>query len=107
MRLVYFAWVRERVGRTDEEVEPAAVRSRPSPISCGWLRTRGEEYEYAFENEGVVRAAIDHVHVKTGCADCRSARDRVLPAHDRRLGGVDRRSDPVRRVRYRGARLTP
>ena len=30
-----------------------------------WLKGRGEEYDYAFENEGVVRAAIDHVHVKT------------------------------------------
>ena len=29
-----------------------------------WLKGRGEEYDYAFENEGVVRAAIDHVHVK-------------------------------------------
>jgi molybdopterin synthase sulfur carrier subunit len=29
-----------------------------------WLKTQGEEYEYAFENENIVRAAIDHVHVK-------------------------------------------
>jgi molybdopterin synthase sulfur carrier subunit len=29
-----------------------------------WLRGRGEEYAYAFENEGVVRAAIDRAHAK-------------------------------------------
>ena len=29
-----------------------------------WLRGRGEEYAYAFEDPGVVRAAIDRVHVK-------------------------------------------
>ena len=29
-----------------------------------WLKARGEEYAYAFENEDVVRAAIDHTHVK-------------------------------------------
>ncbi len=63
MRLVYFAWVRERVGRTDEEVDlPSSIATVADLV--GWLRSRGEEYEYAFENEGVVRAAIDHVHVK-------------------------------------------
>jgi molybdopterin synthase sulfur carrier subunit len=63
MRLVYFAWVRERVGRTDEEVDlPSSVMTVADLVR--WLRSRGEEYEYAFENEGVVRAAIDHVHVK-------------------------------------------
>ena len=34
----------------------------------GWLKGRGEEYAYAFENEGVVRAAVDHVHVKPDAA---------------------------------------
>ena len=34
MKLVYFAWVRERVGKTDEEVDAAGRRSRPSPIWC-------------------------------------------------------------------------
>jgi molybdopterin synthase sulfur carrier subunit len=63
MKLVYFAWVRERVGKTDEEVEvPEGIVSVTDLVL--WLRSRGEEYEYAFENEGIVRAAIDHVHVK-------------------------------------------
>ncbi|WP_210485100.1 molybdopterin converting factor subunit 1 [Microvirga antarctica] len=62
MRLVYFAWVRERIGRTDEEVDlPAAVVTIADLVS--WLRERGEEYAYAFENDGIVRAAMDHVHV--------------------------------------------
>jgi molybdopterin synthase sulfur carrier subunit len=63
MRLVYFAWVRERVGRTDEEVEPPQSVATVADL-VRWLRTRGEEYELAFENENVVRAAIDHVHAK-------------------------------------------
>jgi sulfur-carrier protein len=63
MRLVYFAWVRERVGKMDEDVElPEQVATVAELVR--WLKTRGEEYEYAFENERVVRAAIDHVHVK-------------------------------------------
>ncbi len=63
VKLVYFAWVRERVGRPEEEVEPpAGVRTVADLVR--WLKGRGEEYAYAFENEGVVRAAVDHTHVK-------------------------------------------
>jgi molybdopterin synthase sulfur carrier subunit len=29
-----------------------------------WLRTRGPEYEHAFANAEIVRAAIDKTHVK-------------------------------------------
>ena len=63
MKLVYFAWVRERVGKTDEEVDlPDGIGTVAELVR--WLKSRGEEYEYAFENEGIVRVAIDHVHVK-------------------------------------------
>jgi molybdopterin synthase sulfur carrier subunit len=63
LKLVYFAWVRERVGKTEETVEVPAGTATVADL-VRWLKTRGEEYEYAFENEGVVRAAIDHTHVK-------------------------------------------
>ena len=63
VRLVYFAWVRERIGRPDEEVDlPAGIETVADLVR--WLRTRGEEYAYAFEDEGVVRAAVDRAHVK-------------------------------------------
>lgn len=67
MKLIYFAWVRERIGKPDEDVElPAGIATVADLV--GWLKTRGVEYEYAFENEGVVRAAIDRVHVKPDAA---------------------------------------
>jgi molybdopterin synthase sulfur carrier subunit len=67
LRLVYFAWVRERVGKTDEDVEvPNEVGTVSELVT--WLKSRGEEYEYAFENEGVVRAAINHAHVRPDAA---------------------------------------
>ena len=63
MKLVYFSWVRERVGKTEEEVDlPEDVVTVADLVR--WLKSRGEEYGYAFENEAIVRAAIDHVHVK-------------------------------------------
>lgn len=67
MKLVYFAWVRERIGRAEEEVSlPPDVRTVAD--LANWLRARGEEYAYAFENPAVVRAAIDRRHVRPDAA---------------------------------------
>ncbi|MFK5597360.1 molybdopterin converting factor subunit 1 [Methylobacterium sp. HMF5984] len=63
MKLVYFAWVRERVGRPEETVTPPAEVATVGDL-IGWLKGRGEEYAHAFEQDGVVRAAIDKVHAK-------------------------------------------
>jgi molybdopterin synthase sulfur carrier subunit len=63
MKLLYFAWVRERVGKPEEEiVPPGEVRTVAGLMQ--WLAGRGEEYAYAFENPKVIRAAIDRTHVK-------------------------------------------
>lgn len=59
----YFAWVREKVGRADERLDvPEEVASIADLVI--WLRARGPEYEAALGAPGVVRAAIDQVHVK-------------------------------------------
>jgi molybdopterin synthase sulfur carrier subunit len=63
MKVKYFAWVRERIGKAEETVEPPeTVRTVDDLI--GWLSSRGEGYAYAFETPKVIRAAIDHAHVK-------------------------------------------
>ena len=49
--------MRERVGKPEEIVSPPDGIATVADL-IGWLKTRGEEYAYAFENEGVVRAAI-------------------------------------------------
>jgi len=67
MRVKYFAWVRERIGKAEETVEPPpGVRTVEDLIS--WLAGRGEGYAYAFEAPRVIRAAIDHAHVKQDAA---------------------------------------
>jgi sulfur-carrier protein len=67
MKLKYFAWVRERIGKAEETIEPpASVRTVDELIA--WLSTRGESYAYAFEKPRVIRAAIDHAHVKSDTA---------------------------------------
>ncbi len=63
LKLVYFAWVRERIGLPEETVRPPAEAATIADL-VRWLKTRGEGYEAAFENEAIVRAAIDHMHAR-------------------------------------------
>lgn len=63
MKLVYFAWVRERIGLAEEQAEPPPDVTTVSQLAA-WLVGRGENYAHAFENAAIVRAAIDRVHVK-------------------------------------------
>ena len=67
MKLKYFAWVRERIGKAEETIDPpASVKTVADLIA--WLATRGETYAHAFETPRVIRAAIDHAHVKQDAA---------------------------------------
>lgn len=61
MKLVYFAWVRERIGIKDEEVSlPAEVATAGDLLA--WLKQRGPEYEHALAEPRAIRIAIDKVH---------------------------------------------
>jgi sulfur-carrier protein len=63
MKLIYFAWLRERIGLPEEEVElPTEVKTIDDLMQ--WLAERSEGHAYAFENRKIVRAAIDKRHVK-------------------------------------------
>ncbi|MGN6145492.1 MAG: molybdopterin converting factor subunit 1 [Mesorhizobium sp.] len=65
MKLVYFAWVRERIGKPQEDIDlPADVETVADLLS--WLRTRGEEYEHALQHQKIIRVAIDQDHVEHG-----------------------------------------
>jgi len=67
MKVKYFAWVRERIGKSEETIEPpASVQTVGELIS--WLAGRGEAYAHAFERPLVIRAAIDHIHAKPEAA---------------------------------------
>lgn len=67
MKLRYFAWVRERIGKPEEEIEPPAGIATVADL-MGWLSRRGDEYAHAFENPKVIRAAIDRTHVRADTA---------------------------------------
>jgi molybdopterin synthase sulfur carrier subunit len=63
MRLRYFAWVRERVGVAEEEVEPPAEVASVADLMA-WLAGRDEGYAAAFAEPRTLRAAIDRTHVE-------------------------------------------
>ena len=63
MKLRYFAWVRERIGKPEEEIDPPVGIATVGDL-MGWLAQRGEEYAHAFENPRVIRAAIDRSSIR-------------------------------------------
>jgi molybdopterin synthase sulfur carrier subunit len=63
MKVRYFAWVRERVGQAEEEIDPPADVASVSDL-IAWLSTRDEGYAAAFSEPRVIRAAIDQEHVE-------------------------------------------
>jgi molybdopterin synthase sulfur carrier subunit len=63
VKVRYFAWVRERVGKVEEDVEPPPEVTTVRDLVV-WLAGQGESYAYAFENPGVVRSAVDQHHVR-------------------------------------------
>jgi molybdopterin synthase sulfur carrier subunit len=63
VKLVYFAWVRERIGRSSEEISlPAEVATAGDLIA--WLRARGPEYEHALAEPRAIRIAVERLHAK-------------------------------------------
>jgi molybdopterin synthase sulfur carrier subunit len=62
MKAVYFAWVRERIGKNEEEIAPPPEVATVADL-VAWLTKRGENYAYAFDKPQVIRAAIDRAHV--------------------------------------------
>ena len=72
MKLLYFAWLRAKIGTADEEVSP------PDDVAAGgglidWLKTRGPAYAEALANPEVVRVAVNQEYV---------GRDHALGADD-------------------------
>ena len=63
MKAVYFAWVRERIGKAEEEIDPPAEVATVGDL-ISWLAARDEIYAHAFENRRTIRAALDRAHVK-------------------------------------------
>jgi molybdopterin synthase sulfur carrier subunit len=63
VKLVYFAWLRERFGMSEEQVElPESVKSVSDLFD--WFETRGEEFANVMEHRDILQVAIDQLHVQ-------------------------------------------
>ena len=62
MRLLYFAWVRERIGTGEEEVTPPADATTVAQL-VAWLAGRSEGHAVAFAEPAKLRAAVDQAFV--------------------------------------------
>lgn len=63
VNLVYFAWVRERIGKGEEEIDlPDSVVTVRDLLEH--LKGLGEEYENALQYTNVIRVAVNQEHVE-------------------------------------------
>lgn len=62
MKILYFAWVREKTGIAEEDVSPPeSVKDVAGLIE--WLRSRGDNFAAAFYDPEVVKIAVNQDHV--------------------------------------------
>ncbi len=58
MKILYFAWVREKTGIGEETVNiPGDIRTARDLVA--WLEGRGEGFADAFANDALVRVAVN------------------------------------------------
>ena len=58
MKILYFAWLRQRTGIGEEEIElPPEVDDVAALI--GWLKRRGPEFAEALADTSAIRVAVD------------------------------------------------
>lgn len=62
MKILYFAWVREKTGKSSEDLTlPDNVSTAAELVD--WLRNRGGGYAEAFGDLSAVRVAVNQSHV--------------------------------------------
>jgi molybdopterin synthase sulfur carrier subunit len=63
VKLLYFAWVRQKIGRSEEELAlPRDVTTVGSLVD--FLRRRGPSYEAAFQKPELLRCAVNQAHAR-------------------------------------------
>jgi molybdopterin synthase sulfur carrier subunit len=61
VKLLYFAWVRQRIGRSEEDIQvPSSVTTVAALIEH--LRTQGPGYEAALRDLKLIRCAVNQQH---------------------------------------------
>jgi molybdopterin synthase sulfur carrier subunit len=58
MKILYFAWLRERLNRGEDEVSPPPEVATVADL-IDWLATRDEAFAHAVEKRALIKAAVD------------------------------------------------
>lgn len=58
MKILYFAWLRQRAGTAEETVEPPAGVTDVAGL-LDWLRTRGPGFAEALKDASAIRVAVN------------------------------------------------
>jgi sulfur-carrier protein len=62
MRLLYFAWLRQKIGTAEERIDPPSSVTTVAAL-IQWLRTRGPNFAEALRDGAVVRVAVNQEYV--------------------------------------------
>jgi sulfur-carrier protein len=62
VKILYFAWLRARIGCAEEELALSPEIKDVAGL-LDWLATRGANYAVALQNRAVVRVAVNHDYV--------------------------------------------
>ena len=77
MKLVYFSWIRERLGTAEEEVSPPENVKTIGEL-LEWLKSRGDAFRTVLEHDRVIRVAVDRTHVDDRSATIAGASEIAL-----------------------------
>lgn len=58
MKVLYFAWLRQRIGTGQEDLSPPADIADPAAL-VAWLKTRGPGYQEAFKDTAAIKVAVN------------------------------------------------
>ena len=78
MEILYFAWVRERVGTGHERVDPPA---EVTTVNCliDWLSSTSDRHADAFADRARLRAAVDQVFVQLDASVANAKEVAIFP----------------------------
>jgi molybdopterin synthase sulfur carrier subunit len=62
MKLLYFAWLRQRIGIAEERIDPPAEVKTVAAL-IHWLRGRGPNFAEALRDGAVIRVAVNQEYV--------------------------------------------
>jgi molybdopterin synthase sulfur carrier subunit len=65
VKLLYFAWVRSKIGTAEEQVSPPDEVTTVAEL-IDWLKGRGPAYAEALADAGALRVAVNQEYAKPG-----------------------------------------